>query len=202
MLRIEALQTRHLAAIDAEIADGECAAVMGPSGAGKTLFLRAIADLDPNEGRVALDGRARESLPAPEWRRKICYLPPDSGWWAARVAAHFPDAEAARALFPRLALPEAALDWEVARLSTGERQRLALARALLLRPRALLLDEPTSGLDAASIAAVERVLMEMLAEGGTILLVTHDLAQGKRLAKRCLSFKQGRLESEGTWPRT
>ena len=202
MLRIKALQTKKLAAVDAEIASGECVAVMGPSGSGKTLFLRAIADLDPGMGQVTLDGIERQSLPAPQWRRKVCYLPPDSGWWADGIAAHFPDSQAANALFPRLGLPVAALDWEVARLSTGERQRLALARALLLHPAVLLLDEPTSGLDATTMAAVETVLKHALNEGTAILLVTHDAAQGKRLAKRCLHFNHGRLESEERWART
>jgi len=202
MLQINALQTAHLTATDAVIASGECVAVMGPSGSGKTLFLRAIADLDPGTGRVTLDGVERQSLAAPQWRQKVCYLPPDSGWWADDVAAHFPDSQAARTLFPRLGLPVAALDWEVARLSTGERQRLALARALLLHPAVLLLDEPTSGLDATAMAAVEAVLKGALDEGAAIILVTHDAAQGKRMAKRCLHFNQGRLESEEQWART
>lgn len=196
MLQIEALQTKNLAATSAAIASGECVAVMGPSGAGKTLFLRAIADLDPGTGRVTLDGVERGSLPAPQWRRRVCYLPPDSGWWADDVADHFPEPEAACVLFARLGLPATALDWEIGRLSTGERQRLALARALLLCPDVLLLDEPTSGLDATGVAAVEGVLADRLREGVAILLVTHDAAQARRLAKRCLHFKQGHLESE------
>jgi len=53
------------------VSPGECVAVRGPSGAGKTLLLRAVADLDPNEGRVELDGADRESIPAPQWRRKV-----------------------------------------------------------------------------------------------------------------------------------
>ncbi|MCE2509975.1 MAG: ATP-binding cassette domain-containing protein [Alphaproteobacteria bacterium] len=199
MLKIAALRTPNMAPIDLDIGGGECVAVMGPSGAGKTLFLRAIADLDPNEGAITLFGAERGKFPAPKWRRMVTYLPAESGWWAERVSDHFPKDGAVGEMLDRLGLSEEALGWTVARLSTGERQRLALARALLLRPAVLLLDEPTSGLDETSIATVEKVLKARLAEGVSILFVTHDERQGKRLAKRCLHLKQGRLESEETW---
>ncbi len=199
MLRIDALHTPSLAPIDAEIGGGECVAVMGPSGAGKTLFLRAIADLDPNEGSVTLFDAEREKFPAPKWRRMVTYLASESGWWAESVGEHFPQSDAAAEALSQLGLPADALEWTVARLSTGERQRLALARVLLLRPAVLLLDEPTSGLDETSIAEVEKVLKARLAQGVSILFVTHDVRQARRLAKRCFHFKQGHLESEEAW---
>ncbi len=199
MLRIDALRTPSLAPIDAEIAGGECVAVMGPSGAGKSLFLRAIADLDPNEGSVVLFDAEREKFPAPKWRRMVTYLPSESGWWAESVGEHFPEGDGPAEILSQLGLPKDALQWTVARLSTGERQRLALARTLLLKPAVLLLDEPTSGLDETNIDEVEKVLQARLAQGVSILLVTHDVRQARRLAKRCFHFKQGRLESEEAW---
>jgi putative ABC transport system permease protein len=158
LLSVRRLTRPGLDPADLDLATGECIALRGPSGAGKSLLLRAIADLDPNQGSVALNGEDRSALPAPAWRRQVMYVPTESGWWSERVGAHFDDPGAASELIPRFALPAKALDWPVSRLSTGERARLALARALLRDPRVLLLDEPTSGLDEDATAAVEAEL--------------------------------------------
>lgn len=166
-------------------------AVQGASGAGKSLLLRAIADLDPGEGEVILDGTSRNSIPAPLWRRQVVYLPSESGWWSDEVAAHLSDWEAATPWVEALHLPAAIRDRTVQRLSTGERQRLALVRALILCPRVLLLDEPTSGLDKQTTQAVEHVLKERLKGGASILWVTHDSAQAHRIAQRCLFLEKG-----------
>jgi ABC-type iron transport system FetAB ATPase subunit len=196
MLRIRQLSRPGLAPFDFDLADGECVALSGPSGAGKTILLRAVADLDPNQGAVSLDGRAREAIAAPQWRREVCFLPAEAGWWADTVAAHFPDAQAAAALLPELNLTPEALGWSISRLSTGERQRLALARVLLLAPRVMLLDEPTSGLDPEAAARVEAILQARLEQGAGILLVTHATEQAVRMARRRLTMDRGRL-SEG-----
>ena len=175
------------------VATGECVAVRGPSGAGKTLLLRAIADLDPNEGRVSLDGRDRETVPAPEWRRQVAYLPAEPGWWADTIGEHFPAWAGAVPLLSRLGLPEDARDWPVSRCSTGERQRLALVRALTAEPRVLLLDEPTSALDAAKASIVEAVVAERAAAGLSVLWVTHDDTQALVVAHRFLSVEAGQV---------
>ncbi len=109
--------------------DGTCIAVRGPSGAGKTLLMRAIADLDPNEGRVALDGEDRAAMPAPLWRRRVTYVPAEPGWWADTIGEHFVDWAGALPLIERVGLTDAAKSWPVARCSTGERPGLALVRA-------------------------------------------------------------------------
>lgn len=196
MLSVRDLHRSGLVDASFELADRECIAVRGSSGAGKTLLLRAIADLDPNEGDVSLDGRSRSRMPAPEWRRQVCFVPAEAGWWAETVGAHFPDWPAARALVAALGLPDDARDWPVARLSTGERQRFALIRALVLRPRVLLLDEPTSGLDPEGEAAVEAQVRHYLEEGAGAVWVTHDAEQAGRVARRCLVVEHGRV-SEG-----
>ncbi len=200
MLTIRQLTRPGLEPVDLSIEAGECVALSGPSGAGKSILMRAIVDLDPNEGDIRLDDAARGDIPAPRWRRLVAYVPPDSGWWADDVASHFPDADAARRLLPRLGLPAEALVWPVARLSTGERQRLALARALLVEPRVLLLDEPTSGLDQETALKVEDVLRERLADGVAILLVTHDPGQIRRLAGRRLRMKEGKVTEDASAP--
>lgn len=191
MLKIRRLTRPGLSPVDLEIAERECVALGGPSGGGKSLLMRAIADLDPSEGEVSLDGLNREEIPAPFWRRQVVYVPAEAGWWADRVAGHFSDPDLAVPLMGRLGLAAEALDWEVAKLSTGEKQRLALTRALLISPKVLLLDEPTSGLDKESAAKVEALLFEHLADGAAIMIVTHDVAQAERMASRRFHMEAG-----------
>ena len=191
MLRVRHLQRPGLSAAGFDLADGECLYVRGPSGAGKTLLLRALADLDPNHGEVHLDGGLRDAMPAPQWRRRVAYVPAEPGWWADRVGAHFDDWDGAGPLVERLGLPVDCRHWPVARLSTGERQRLAVVRALLTGPRVLLLDEPTSGLDADAADLVETLLRERFEAGAAALWVTHDRLQAGRVARRGLAVDHG-----------
>jgi ABC-type iron transport system FetAB ATPase subunit len=177
------------------LAPGECLAISGPSGAGKSLFLRMIADLDPNDGEAFLDGVDRRSFSAPAWRRKVLYSAAEPGWWHERVADHFHGESLAfaRTMLPRLGLAGRVLDRPVVGLSTGERQRMALIRTLAVQPAVLLLDEPTGALDQESTARVEDVLRERLAADTTILMVTHSAAQAGRLARRYLRVANRRL---------
>lgn len=196
MLLVENLRSLRsgLEPLSLELRDGQCVAMRGRSGSGKTLLLRAIADLDPNEGTVALDGMPRSEIAAPLWRAQVAYVPTESGWWAERVGEHFADWETARPFIEALLLPDEIRNWPIARLSTGERQRLALARALMLAPRVLLLDEPTSSLDAASTTAVECVMRDYRQRGAGVLWVTHDAEQRRRVADRCLVVGNGVVE--------
>jgi ABC-type iron transport system FetAB ATPase subunit len=168
---------------DLDVPPGAAVAITGPSGAGKSLFLRILADLDPSEGVVTLDGADRAGMRGPDWRRRVVYAAAEPGWWAATVSAHLPRArlDAARDLAVRLGMPAAHIDAEVARLSTGERQRLALIRALLAEPRVLLLDEPTGALDEAARTEVEALLAERRDAGLGLVFVTHDAGQAGRL---------------------
>jgi ABC-type iron transport system FetAB ATPase subunit len=179
------------------LGSGECAAVTGPSGSGKSLFLRMIADLDPNEGEVELAGRPRAAFSGPEWRRRVVYVPAEAGWWAPTVAEHLPrdGQERARDLAGRLGLDAGLLEAEVARLSTGERQRLALIRALLLAPEVLLLDEPTSALDEESVRRFEAVVRDLLKQGRAVVMVTHDRALAGRLATARYRMRERRLSA-------
>ena len=191
MLFVRDLTRPGLGPVSFDLPDGEILAVRGPSGAGKSLLLRALADLDPNDGEVALDERSRAAMPAPQWRRLVCYVAAEPGWWAETPAAHFDDWEAAVPLVERLLLPAGIGARPIALLSTGERQRLALLRALRLSPRVLLLDEPTGPLDAAATAAVEALVGELLADGTSALWVTHDGRQAERIARGILYLDHG-----------
>jgi len=199
LLHVEDLTRPGLHPATLQIDVGECVAVSGASGAGKSLLLRAIADLDPCDGRVRLNGEDRAGMTAPAWRRQVIYVPADSGWWATCVGDHFEDRAAAAGFLSRFELPPDALEWEVTRLSTGERQRLALIRAMILAPPVLLLDEPTSGLDNDATARVEALLHEHLATGAAILLVTHDERQAARLSPRGYRIDGGHLAEVEDW---
>lgn len=193
VLRIERLATELIGPISLDIAAGECVALMGSSGAGKSLLLRAIVDLDPNTGHVAAGAHQRGDMPASDWRKLVALVPAESGWWADSVGDHFPAAFSATELIGKLGLA-GSLDWDVARLSTGERQRLALVRALCRGPQALLLDEPTASLDDHATGLVEELIRECCGDGMAVLLVTHDRPQAARLAKRVLRMREGRID--------
>lgn len=196
-LRVQSLRSALAGPFDLAVEPGACVGVSGPSGSGKSLFLRMICDLDANEGEVWLDGAPRSGVPAPAWRRRVVYVPAESGWWADHIADHFPGDRRAAAddLAARLGLPPGIIDGPVSRLSTGERQRLALVRALLLDSPVLLLDEPTSGLDGDGAARVEAILAERMSAGLAVVLVTHNPAQALRLASRRFVMTAGRLEA-------
>jgi len=193
VLRINALATKLIGPISFDIAAGECLALMGPSGAGKSLLLRAIVDLDPSTGNVTVGDHARDNMPASEWRKLVALVPAESGWWADRVREHFPAKFDATGLIGKLGLA-GSFDWDVSRLSTGERQRLALARALCRRPEALLLDEPTASLDDHATGLVEDLIRECCGDGMALLLVTHDRRQAERVAQRLLRITDGRID--------
>ncbi|MDT4740257.1 ATP-binding cassette domain-containing protein [Bradyrhizobium sp. WYCCWR 12699] len=187
MLTVSGLKRLHIS-VSFDLQDGECVALQGPSGVGKTLLLRSIADLDPNEGTAKLDGTLREAMPAPAWRKQVTYLAAEPGWWSDIVQEHFTNWDDALPLVKRLGLPSDCGPWPIQRLSTGERQRLGLVRALMLPSRVLLLDEPTSALDSASAAAVEALIAGRVADGTSVIWSTHDDAQARRVGSRIFAM--------------
>jgi ABC-type iron transport system FetAB ATPase subunit len=177
-----------------DVAAGECVCITGPSGAGKSLLLRAIGDLDPSQGEVRLDGVERSAVAPPDWRRRVIYLAPESAWWDESVLAHFISARPVG--LEAAGLSAAILTMPVSRLSTGERQRLALLRALDRRPEALLLDEPTASLDPDNSRRTEALLREYrLSRNAAVVWVSHDPAQVRRVADRHFRLEDGRLRA-------
>jgi ABC-type iron transport system FetAB ATPase subunit len=191
-LTLKGFATPLLDPFDLELAAGECVTLSGPSGSGKSRLLRAIADLDPHAGEAWCDGARQQALSGPAWRRRVALLPAESAWWSERVGDHFAGLDSA--LLARLKLPPEAADWEVGRLSSGERQRLALLRLLSIEPEVLLLDEPTANLDQTNGERVEALLRDWRIERGTaVLWVSHDPAQQQRVGERRLRIEARRL---------
>lgn len=197
LLRLRGVVSHSLNIPSLAVAAGECVCLSGPSGAGKSLLLRAIADLDPHAGEVWLDGReVRDFLPC-DWRRQVGLLPAESQWWHERVGEHFPSVDEAE--WQALGFAPETRDWQVARCSTGERQRLALLRLLANQPRVLLLDEPTASLDPVSVQRVEALVAAYRTRHqAAVLWVSHDPAQIERVATRQLRIVAGQLEQEQT----
>ena len=187
VLRVDGLKADPLPPLSFAVADGECLAVEGPSGSGKTRLLRAIADLDSAEGHVFLDGAERREMRAPQWRRRVRYASSEPAWWTDTARAAFDlNSPAATARLERLlgsvGLQPKSLDQPLSGLSTGERHRLAIVRAMIDEPRVLLLDEPTSGLDPQSAALVEELIRFQLLANRSVILASHDAGQVSRLS--------------------
>lgn len=195
MLRVEHLRIGDLTPFSFEVSDGRCLSIEGPSGSGKTRLLRALADLDPAEGQIFLDGLERSEVSGPEWRRRVRYAAAEPHWWSDRPRDAF-DLTGERSsrlerMLNALDLDAGTIDQPVATLSTGERQRLALCRAIADEPKVLLLDEPTSALDVNSAALVEELVRYQLIAGRIVLLATHDRGLAGRLAHDRLVLSRG-----------
>jgi ABC-type iron transport system FetAB ATPase subunit len=190
-LSIAALTFLDHGPYDLVVEAGACVGVMGLSGAGKSLFLRAVADLDPHGGGAALDDAPAASMPAPRWRRRVGLLPATPVWWHPRVGDHFPPGDGTEGPGAAdLGLPEDVMEWPVGRLSAGERQRLALLRLLARRPVCLLLDEPTANLDRGAAQKVEAAVAAYRERWrAPVLWVGHDPAQLERVAGRIVTLE-------------
>ena len=205
--------------LDLRVEDGEYVTLVGPTGAGKTLVLETIAGLRrPLGGEVWLDGRRADTLP-PE-QRGIGVVYQDSllfphlnvrdniafglgaGSLPAALIGRRPAAAPTRGDARRLACEAAArlsaahlLARRPATLSGGERQCVALARALVTRPRALLLDEPLSSVDERTREFLQAVLHRAHADdGAAVIHVTHSLAEAAAMGDRCAVLGEGRLQ--------
>ncbi len=193
-----------------ELARGSFTVLRGPSGAGKSTTLRLFCRLEePSSGRVLLSGSDIATLPPALLRRRVAYLqqtpvtiPGDLRQnlllpftFAANADLARPDDAALLALLARLNLPGMDLSQEASTLSVGQRQRLCLARAMLLSPEALLLDEPTSALDPESASAVLAAAEDFcLDRGVTTLLVSHTDFTPARVSPLALHLENGNLQ--------
>jgi putative ABC transport system ATP-binding protein len=190
------------------VAAGECLAVLGHSGSGKSTLLNLIAGLDrPTSGSVTVDGtrvdRLGEAASAKYRRASIGMIFQffnllddltvlDNVLIPAQLAGMGKSEARRRAgeLLGTLGI-EAQTKAYPGRLSGGQRQRVAVARALMNRPALLLADEPTGALDSHSAADVRQLLLDLNAEGQTILLVTHDVEMAESTAHRTIELVDG-----------
>jgi ATP-binding cassette, subfamily B, bacterial len=206
-------ETSALSQVSFRIAPGERVALVGPSGAGKTtIFALLLRFYDPNRGAVEVDGVPANEAELAALRSRFALVPQETALFADTVAANIAYGvekagrseieAAAKAAFAHdfiAALPqgyETMLGEGGVTLSAGQRQRIAIARAVLRNAPILLLDEATSALDSASETLVQRALDKIM-EGRTTLVIAHRLATVIR-ADRILVFDHRRLVEEGT----
>ncbi|WP_178862859.1 ABC transporter ATP-binding protein [Thiomicrorhabdus cannonii] len=169
---------------------GELVMLSGRSGSGKSLLMKALADLLPHDGEVRLNGDLQTAVPAPLWRRQVMYFAAETAWWRDTVDEHFETVPEEAAL-AAIGLKGADLQRSVATLSSGEKQRLALLRGLQYAPSVLLLDEISANLDHHTTLQVERYVLDYCqTRQAAVLWVSHDLAQHQRLvdAAHCWSL--------------
>ncbi len=203
--------------------DGDVVALIGASGSGKSTLLRCIPLLEvPDAGEVAVGGealrlratrRGREAADPAQLRRlrsRLGFVFQGFNLWPHRTVLenvieapvhvqHRPRAECvaeAEALLDKVGMAEKRHE-HPARLSGGQQQRAAIARALAMRPRALLLDEPTSALDPELVGEVLRVVRALAEEGRTMLIVTHEMGFARDVSSRAVFLHAGQIEEEG-----
>jgi UDP-glucose/iron transport system ATP-binding protein len=194
-----------LEGLDGTIGEG-ATCIVGPSGAGKSTLLRLLNRLaDPDAGAISYRGRDLREFDVLGLRREVALVPQlpalvegsvsDNVRYGAQLAGRDPDVGR---LLDLVGLGHSYAERPAARLSVGEQQRVMLARALALEPRALLLDEPTSALDHETKLAVEATLRQLQQELEiSLVFVTHDLLQTRRLGDRVLALRDGRLVGGG-----
>ena len=189
--------------VDLDLRPGEILGLLGPNGAGKTTLLRRLAGLLPGSaGTVDLDGG--DPATAPAARARIGYLPEDPPLYADDIAQQYVAYLAALSGVPRgqrkaaaaVALERAGADKlagrVIGRLSKGQRQRVALAGAIVHGPSVLLLDEPSEGLDPRQMVGL-RTLLGDLKKKASIVFSTHLLAEAQAICDRVVVIDQGRI---------
>jgi general L-amino acid transport system ATP-binding protein len=195
--------------IDFMVARGEKHVVCGPSGSGKSTLIRLINRLEAHEsGRVVVDGVELDAD-----LRKIDAVRREVGMvfqsfnlfphltvlenltlapiWVRKMPAHEARALAMQ-LLERVRIPEQAAKYP-GQLSGGQQQRVAIARALCMKPKLMLFDEPTSALDPEMIKEVLDVMVELAAEGMTMIVITHEMGFARTVADRVVFMDEGEI---------
>jgi signal transduction histidine kinase/ABC-type multidrug transport system ATPase subunit len=217
LLRVEALSVRFAAfraldGIDLDIRRGETVAFAGENGAGKSTLVRCLGgDIVPTSGRILIDGERIGSSPAAAARRGVTVVWQnlalcDNLDVASNLLLGSEDAElmrsgarfhqAAKRLLADLEIGLSDTTRSVASLSGGERQLLAVARAMAGRPKLLVLDEPTTALGVNESAQVDQLVARVRERGTTVVLVSHDIEQIFRLADRIVVLRHGRIVAD------
>jgi signal transduction histidine kinase/ABC-type branched-subunit amino acid transport system ATPase component len=203
---------RALDGVDFSVRPGELVALAGENGAGKTTLVRCIAgDIRPTSGEIVLDGRPASRDPLAVARQGVAVVWQDLALCdnldvaanlllgrerRRHLLSDFRFHAAAAALLDSYGIPLADAAQSVGSLSGGQRQLVAVARAMARMPRLLLLDEPTAALGVSESAQVEQLIVRLRGQGTTILLACHDIDQMFRLADRIVVLRHGRVVAE------
>ena len=189
-----------IAGVDLDVEPGRITVLTGPSGSGKTTLLRLCNRLDvPTSGRLVFNGDDVASLDPLALRRRVgmVFQRPTlfGGTVRDNLAVALPGAteETMRNVLERVGVAAALLSAAGDTLSGGEAQRVCLARTLLTEPEVLLMDEPTSSLDAGATSVLEDLTAELVEGGLSVLWVSHDLAQVRRIACDRIVLMDGRI---------
>ena len=192
-------------------------AILGKSGSGKTTLLRLLNGLDsPVGGEVKFKGKNITKIPPIQLRRDIGMIFQVPSMFEGSVfenisagprlhathsPADVPDEQGlekkCRKFLDFVGLDVSLSDKDARTLSVGEKQRLAIARALANEPEVLLMDEPSSALDRVSMLAIEELVRKLRDEGMTLIMVTHNVGQARRLSDYVVVLDDGKLQSEG-----
>jgi len=205
---------KALDGVTADICKGDVMAVIGPSGGGKSTFLRSLNLLEtPTSGSIIFDGVdiTGKKVDLPLHRQKMGMVFQHFNLFPNRTILDnltmapikikkMPKTEAeekAMALLQRVGLADRANDWP-AQLSDGQKQRVAIVRALAMDPEVMLFDEPTSALDPEMVGEVLEVMKELAQSGMTMVVVTHEMAFAREVGSRVLFMDAGKIGEQGT----
>lgn len=192
--------------LNGSVEAGDFVSIVGPSGSGKSTFLKLCCHLiSPTEGDILWNGTSFQQFSPTELRKRIgyCFQTPVLFGDLVESNMSFPysirkqamDRERVQKLFSCFQMSTEYLQREIRNLSGGEKQRIALIRALLFQPEVLLLDEITSALDTENTKIVEEAIETLNREGITVLWVTHNPEQSRRVAKHLLTLESGQIKS-------
>ncbi len=192
-LNLSSISPNFSQVFDFSIPAGTSMGITGPSGIGKSVLLKALADMLPHSGDIYLGDTESQTIPAERWRRKVTLLPSESQWWHETVGEHFHHFN--DDLFSCLGFNKEVMDWQIIHLSSGEKQRLACIRVLMNEPEALLLDEPTANLDQTNRIQLETLIIEYQKKNQIPLLwISHDKAQLSRICQQLLTLNKNHYQ--------
>ncbi len=195
--------------IDLDVEPGDLLTIIGPSGSGKSTFLRLLNRLEePSEGEIFLDGENIKDMDVIELRRKVglVFQAPvmfdsdvkENIFYGLRIKGEDGKKIMAERCLDLVGLGKDFLTRDSSQLSIGEKQRVSIARTLMIEPEVLLLDEPSSALDPTATLNIEELILKLNRRLNlTVLFVTHDIQQAKRLGHESVVIVDGKKIEEG-----